>query len=104
MDAWAMEDSDPATHTGDWPTIGYSAPGTGSSNNYASNVITYTGADKSWQAVAVNDLNDCPGSTGTWKMQATVDGTSVFYADDNSTPECKNLTPAWTGLYRASNN
>jgi hypothetical protein len=97
-----MEDANPTTNTADWPTIGYSAPGVGASNSYASNVITYNGADKSWEAVAKVNLNDCT-SGKKWKMQATINGTSVFYADSQSDGECKNLTPAWTGLYRASN-
>ena len=103
MDAWAMEDANPTTDKADWPTIGYSAPGVGSSNNYSSSVIDYTGNDKTWQAAAKVDLNDCPKTSGMWKMQATVNGTSVYYSDNKSTPECKNLTPAWSGLYRSSN-
>lgn len=99
-----MEDSDPTTHTADWTAIGYSAPGTGNSNSYESNVIAYTGADKSWTATAKVDLNDCPKNTGKWQMSATINGTNVSYANGTaSVGTCINLTPAWTGLYRSSN-
>ena len=103
VDAYVMEKSGHDLGTVNWFAIGYSAPGNGSSESYNSGNFEYAGGDKTWQAKALVDLNDCKKNTGLWKMQAKIDGTKIEISDNSSTSECKNLTPAWTNLYRSSN-
>lgn len=92
---------------GTWFEIGYSAPGVGNSNSYKSDNFEYDGSTAGhWKATARKDLNDCQKDSGIWEMVATSDGgTNVYYANAaTSVSQCINLTPAWSGLYRASNN
>ena len=94
---------------GGWVEIGYSAPGTGSSTSYASNVFTYTGsadgaAPATWTATPKQKLNDCTTS-GKWSLKAENKGTATdnmypsFEISDNSTTDvCKSLTASWDNL------
>ena len=103
MDAYVLEKADGTV--GNWFEIGYSAPGTGASNSYASDNFGYDGSTSGhWIATAKRELNDCPATTGKWEMVATGSGTNVSYANGSqSVTQCINLTPAWSGLYRSSN-
>lgn len=102
QDAYTLEKADGSVGT--WFEIGYSAPGVGNSNSYQSDNFSYNGANAGhWVATARKDLNDC--TTGSqWEMVATANGTNVYYADGSTAAQCKNLTPAWSGLYRSSAN
>jgi len=108
QDAYFQEKND----VGDWTEIGYSAPGTGSSHSYASNVFNYSdGNGDNWQAQPKTDLNDCKKTVGAdaWKLTATANGANgtatSFQIADASTggSNCKNLTPSWDNLTRSSN-
>lgn len=87
---------------GDWMQIGYSAPGTGNSYSYASNVFAYTSAAnaKTWQAAAKVKLNDCPATTGVWKLTAGENNSNLTITDGGTTPNCKLLTASWDNLTR----
>ena len=98
---------------GNWVVIGYSAPGVGSSNSYASNVFAYQGNATTtvgdWQAKAKVKLNDCAANTGVWKLSATNAGTSengvytsFSITDGGTTPQCKALTASWDNLFRSA--
>ncbi len=110
QDAYFQEKND----VGDWTEIGYSAPGTGSSHSYESNVFAYTdggAGHNNWQAKPKVDLNDCKKSVGAdaWKLTATANGASgtatAFQIADASSggSNCKNLTASWDNLTRSSN-
>ena len=99
---------------GNWMQIGYSAPGTGSSFEYTSNVFTYTTSastidsdDADWKAYPTDtDLNDCvSGSSSGWALEATAntDGKSYAIVDASPSALCKALTASWDNLTRASN-
>ena len=98
IDAYVLEKDS----VGTWSAIGYSAPGNGASESYASDNFTYAGAKGTWQATAKKDLNDCK-KNGVWKLKASNNGTNIAIADNGSSAVCKNLTPAWTGLLRSTN-
>ena len=99
---------------GDWTEIGYSAPGTGSSHSYESNVFAYTdGNGDDWMADPKVKLNDCQAAaagTGKWKLSATANATdntaTSFQIADASTggSDCLNLTASWSSLTRSSGN
>ena len=101
-------------NVGNWFEIGYSAPGTGSSYSYASNVFNYSGSSTAgvadWAASPKVDLNDCKKNTANaWKLTGTAnasDGTATaFQIADASAggAACKNLTASWNNLTRSSN-
>ena len=91
---------------GTWMEVGYSAPGTGASTSYASNVISYTSdANKGWNASPKTAaLNDCDTNEG-WHLALTVaaDNGSYQIADNGSSSDCTILTGAWSNLTRSSN-
>jgi prepilin-type N-terminal cleavage/methylation domain-containing protein len=110
QDAYYQEKGD----VGNWIQIGYSAPGTGSSFSYASNVFTYTttattveSTDADWKAYPTDAaLNDCPsGSSSGWGLTASenTDGKSFSITDNGTNSLCKALTASWTSLIRDSN-
>lgn len=96
-------------NAGNWMQIGYSAPGTGNSFSYASNVFEYSTTDASlddtnydWMADPKVALNDCAAAepqTGSWKL--TAGGTSSLTITDGSgSNNCKALTASWESLLR----
>jgi hypothetical protein len=94
---------------GNWMLIGYSAPGTGSSFSYASNVFEYSttdtdlsGATNDWMADPKTDLNDCgtqAAKHGSWKLTAGGSG-SLTITDASVEANCKSLTASWSNLTR----
>jgi len=101
-------------NVGNWVEIGYSAPGTGSSYSYESNVFNYSGSNTAgvgdWVASPKVDLNDCKKNTANaWKFTATpdkTDGTATAFAIADASAAgnaCKVLTPSWSNLTRNSN-
>lgn len=107
QDAFVLEKANGVV--GNWQEIGYSAPGAGSSESYASeNFKYYSGMSAAgsnhteaaaWTAEAKKPLNDCDAG-GKWILKVTADGTNVKYENGASTSQCVNLTPAWSGLER----
>ena len=100
MDAYAAETS----AIGNWAQIGYEAPGTMATtkSSSATNVISYTSSDAGakWTATPKNDLNECSTSM-KWELTAAASATNVTISDGSSS-NCKDLTPNWSGLLRAS--
>lgn len=89
---------------GDWAKIGYEAPGTKTdAANYSNTNFAYTEVSAGkWQATANVPLNDCPKSTGVWKLTATGTEKGITIADDGTTSTCKDLTQSWDNLMRSS--
>ena len=100
QDAFYQEKSD----VGTWPEIGYSAPGTASTNKstYSSNVITFSGAEThNWIATPINALNDCTHSM-SWQLNASVRNNDVQIADGTASASrpCLDLTASWSNLLK----
>ena len=100
---------------GDWVSIGYSAPGTGSSHSYASNTFWYhdDNGKSEWYASPKQKLNDCAAGTSAgkqWGLAATDNSTNSAAATSfqiaNASAggsNCLTLTPSWDALTRSSN-
>lgn len=110
QDAYFQEKNE----VGDWTVIGYSAPGTGSSHSYASNVFWYhdDNGKAGWYASPKTDLNDCKKGSATgkqWGLLATANGsngTATSFQITNASAggtDCLNLTASWSSLTRSSN-
>ena len=94
-----------AGRVGTWPEIGYSAPGTASTNKsqYESQVFTFTGAaGVTWTATPKVDLNDCKASVNTdkWSLTAGVRNSDVSISDNSTSQHCKELTASWSSLFK----
>ena len=93
-----------AGRVGTWPEIGYSAPGTASTNKsqYESQVFTFTGAaGVTWTATPKVDLNDCKtGGTDKWSLTAGTNNHDVSISDNGTTTHCKELTASWASLQK----
>lgn len=95
---------------GNWMLIGYSAPGTGSSFSYGSNVFHYSTTDEAidgttndWMADAKVKLNDCDeadAKTGSWKLTAGETDGNLTITDASVNAKCKALTASWDNLTR----
>ena len=99
QDAYAVEIDD----TGDWGQIGYTGPGVqNGSGESSSKVIKYTGAKGTWNAEALQKLNDC-GIGGKWGLAAARGGQigqiSIAKGGTN-TAACIALTPSFETLTR----
>lgn len=102
QDAYAQEKG----AVGNWPEIGYSAPGTASTNKseYTSNVFKYSGAaTHNWIAQpkdATTKLNDCD-NTEKWQLNSSITTSGeVKIEDGQSSPDCKILTASWSNLLK----
>ena len=86
---------------GDWLAIGYEAPGTKTNaSNYSDNLFQYTGTESTWQAKALQGLNDCK-INDAWKLKSSVTTTNALkIQDDGTTTDCKALTASWDNLMR----
>lgn len=99
QDAYVSEKS----ATGDWGQIGYSAPGVkASSGEYSSKEFKYTGADATWAAENLHDLNDCTAQENAWTLSAEAEGgvSTAMKVTASGVAECLNLTPSFAGLAR----
>ena len=97
QDAFVLEKADGSL--GDWIAIGYSAPGSGSSNSYKTDVFNYTNESGNvWTAAARVDLNDCK-TGGTWTITPAIgtnDNRAVNYTVNSNV--CTSLTPSFANL------